>query len=117
VVIGTWLHYRIGLNFQRFRMTERRAQSDKPALRRPAAKALRRRAPSCRFAMPPAMRDDRNAMSRARTPLMILLFAALPAGLLATGCNPDTRELLLDPRLPMAGPYTGGTWTTTPAPA
>lgn len=60
------------------------------------------------------MHDDRDTMSDPRTALMILLFAALPAGLLTTGCNPNTRELLLDPRLPVAEPYTGGTWTTTP---
>lgn len=45
---------------------------------------------------------------------MILLLAALPAGLLATGCTPDTRELLLDPRLPTAESYPGGSWTTSP---
>ena len=60
------------------------------------------------------MRDDQRIMSRSATTLLILLFAALPVGLSTTGCNPDTRELLLDPRLPVAEPYSDGTWTKTP---
>jgi len=60
------------------------------------------------------MRDDRRTMSRFTAAFLMLLFAVLPASLLTTGCNPDTRELLLDPRLPTAQPYTGGSWTTTP---
>jgi hypothetical protein len=60
------------------------------------------------------MRDDRPAMSRPRATLLILVLAAQAAGLLTTGCNPDTHELLLDPRLPIAEPYAGGTWTTSP---
>jgi hypothetical protein len=60
------------------------------------------------------MRDDRPAMSHPRATLLILVLAAQAAGLFTTGCNPDTRELLLDPRLPIAEPYAGGTWTTSP---
>ncbi len=60
------------------------------------------------------MGDDQRIMSRSATALLILLIAALPVGFSTTGCNPDTRELLLDPRLPVAEPYAGGTWTKTP---
>ncbi|MHB8079605.1 MAG: hypothetical protein ACYDIE_10165 [Candidatus Krumholzibacteriia bacterium] len=53
-------------------------------------------------------------MSRPRIMLLIFLFAALAAGLCTSGCNPDTRELLLEPRLPVATPLFGGTWTKSP---
>ncbi len=53
-------------------------------------------------------------MSRPRATHPILLLAACAAPLLMAGCNPDTRELLLDPRLPVAESYAGGAWTASP---